>query len=153
MPTRNQSKGLLVSGDGKPLTNQNRQDWNDYITWLRSKGLAGNPMLDKGGYGIQVLQQYIKQNPKTSLTLDLIQPIQEDFSNYRNYALQQIKSGKGVFQEGTNEANFMQSLSQLDNYAGSKTTSHIFPREYLTYIENNKPISTVDKGFVVAKDK
>lgn len=149
MPLPTNSKGLIVSSNKPVLSNKNRQDWNEYITWLRSKGLAGNPALDRNGYGIQVLQQYIKQNPKTSLTVDLVQPIQEDFSNYRNYALQQIKSGKSTFANGVNENNFMQSLSQLDNYAGSKTTSHIFPREYLTYIENSKPISTVDKGFVV----
>ncbi len=139
--------GLMGKSD-PPLSNKNRQDWNNYITWLKGQGLAGNPALDKGGYGIQVLQHYIKNNPNTSLTVDMVQPIQSDFSNYRNYALDQIKSGKGAFAQGVNESNFMQELSQLDNYAGSKTTKHFFPREYLTYMENQKPVSTIDKGFV-----
>lgn len=141
-------------GDDKPtntITNQNRQDWNNYIDYLKTKGLAGNPLLDKGGFGVQVLQDYIKNNPNTSLTVDMVKPIQSDFSNYRNFALDQVKQNKAAFAPNTNETNFMTELSKLDNYGGSLTTKHKFPLQYMQYIESNQPTRTVSQGFATTK--
>ena len=137
---------------GKPITNKERADWNMYVKTLESKGLRGNTELDKGDYGKRVLLDYIKANPSTSLTPERIADIQADFANYRNFALDQVKQGKFVFDKGVNEQNFMQELSKLDAYPGSKTTNHLFPFEYMRYVDKTAGTdTTVNKGFAVMK--
>lgn len=134
------------------ITNQHRSDWNNYVKWLEQQGLKGDPRLDKGDYGKQVLAQYIKSNPNTSLTVDLVKPIQSDFANYRNYALGQVKAGKAMFGEGVNEGNFMQELSKLDAFPGSLTTKHSFPFDYMRYVDKSaRTDTTVNRGFATMK--
>ena len=151
-------KGGIEDKDKKTtstaITNQHRADWNGYVKWLESQKMRGNPELDKGDMGKQMLAKYIKENPKTSLTLDLVKPIQSDFANYRNFALDQVKQGKMVFDKGVNEGNFMQELSKLDAYPGSKTTNHLFPYEYLRFQDRvNNTDTTINKGFAVMPPK
>jgi len=128
------------------VTDKNRKDWNNYYAYLKKNNLSGNADLDKGeganNEGIKTLQKYIKDNPKTSLTVDLIPAIQQDFSNYRQFALQDIKSGHSAFASGVNEDNFMKELSIVDGQPGSKTTKHIFPERYINYMGQKQ-----NKGF------
>ncbi len=139
-------------GDEPTVTNQQRSDWSGYVDWLEKKGLKGHPDLDKGDIGKQVLQQYIKENPQTSLTPDIVAPIQADFANYRNFALEQVKQGKMAMTHGTTPENFMQELSKLDNYPGSMTTLHKFPIEYLRYLdEKGKTLKTVNMGYATTQ--
>lgn len=140
--------------DAKPatasITNKHREDWNKYVKWLESNKLRGNPELDKGDMGKQVLARYIKENPNTSLTLDIVKPIQSDFANYRNYALDQVKQGKMALAEGVTPETFMAELSKLDAYPGSRTTSHSFPFDYMRYVDKSKGTdTTINKGFAV----
>jgi len=144
-------------GDGKEpvkITNQHRQDWNAYVKWLETQGLKGDPRLDKGDFGKQVLLKYRQINPTTSISPEMVQPIQADFANLRNYSLDQIKQKKAAFAEGVNEQNFMQELSKLDAYPGSKTTLHSFPFDYMRYVD--KPAgtdTTINRGFVQTAPK
>jgi hypothetical protein len=146
----------MPNGDKKPvvINNQVRQAFNDYVMWLRGKGMAGKPELDKNGLGKKYLADYIKENPKTILTPDLIAPIQQDLLKYKDYALNQVRLGKAVFQSGVNADNFMQDLSPEDGYGGSRTTSHIYPREYLNYLDaQNNLLQTKDLGFATTQNK
>lgn len=122
------------------ITDQNRKDWNDYYSYLKKNNLSGSDKLDAGNgndnAGIKQLQTYIKSNPNTSLTPELIPAIQKDFSNYRQFALNDIKSGHSAFGDGVNEDNFMKELSVVDGLPGSKTTKHFFPERYMN--EMNK---------------
>lgn len=139
-------------GEEKPapaITNQVRSDWNKYIDYLRSKGIAGSPDLDRNGLGNQVLQQYIKDNPGTSLSLDIVKPLQSEFIKLRQWGLDRVKAGKAAFANGVNESNFMAGLSPDDAYAGSRTTSYKFPSEYLTmYDQPTNNTTTKNLGFV-----
>ncbi len=138
--------------DAPVIDNRVRSDWNKYVDYLRTKGLAGNEILDKGGYGNQVLQQYIKENPSTSLTVDIVKPLQSEFMKYRQWALDRIKTGRAAFATGANENNFMAQLSPNDAYAGSKTTSYKFPNEYLTtYDKPTNTTTTQNLGFAQQK--
>lgn len=132
-----------------PIDNNVRQSWNDYVDFLKKKGIAGSPELDKGGLGHAMLDLYIRENPGTYLKPEMVKDIQADFANLRKYHLEQIKNGKAVFAEGTNESNFMQELSKLDSYPGSLTTRHKFPFEYMTTIDKtNNTNTTENRGFV-----
>lgn len=147
-------KKPIVDGEqNQPINNNIRNAWNLYVQWLDKKGLKGNTQLDTNNMGNNLLAQYIKENPTTPLKLELIKPIQQDFINLRNYALNRIKQGKDYFQQGVNEENFMQNLSDADNYAGSKTTSHTFPLEYMKTVEpqTQQVLKVENKGFVIPK--
>ncbi len=145
---------VTKTGDEKPttITNQHRQDWNNYVQWLAAQGLKGDPRLDKADFGKQVLMKYIQANPNTSLTPELIKPIQSDFVNYRNYALNQVKSGKSALASGVTPENFMIELSKPDAYPGSLTTKHQFPVDYMRYVDKNAGTdTTVNRGFAIIK--
>jgi hypothetical protein len=130
-----------------PITNQVRQDWNSYVDWLAQQGLKGNPILDHNDLAGRMLDQYQKVNPNTTINRDIIVPLQNEFQNYRNYALSGVKNGTHAFAPGVNEDNFMKSLSQVDGIAGQRTTSFKFPEDYLQTFINKKPVSFEDKGF------
>lgn len=135
-----------------PITNQHRKDWNAYIDYLRSKGLAGNAMLDKDGTGNKVLEQYIKDNPKTSLSVNIVKPLQGEFQNYKKWVIGEVKAGRASWGEGVNEDNVMDDLSGEDAYAGSKTASHKFPMQYLTIFDKpTNTTTTTNQGFATVK--
>jgi len=53
----------------KPLTFEQRKDWNKYLDYLESIGLQGSPTLDKGTptKGRVEFSKYLKENPNSSL--------------------------------------------------------------------------------------
>lgn len=132
-----------------PIDNNIRSSWNAYVGWLRQKGIAGHPELDKGGLGHALLDQYLRQNQGSYLKPELIPAIQADFQNLKAYSLDQIKQGKAMFAEGVNEENFMKNLSDADGYPGQFTTSHTYPKDYMSFLdEKGKVLKTQDNGFV-----
>lgn len=150
------SMGNGGGGEGDPtpapVTNEQRQGWNQYVQFLKKRGIAGDPKLDTNGLGKNLFNQYLKENPNSPLTPDSIIPIQHDFANYRQWAINNIKAGKGAFADGTNEDNFMKELSRVDGYPGQYTTRHEFPKEYLQTFADKKLVNTEDKGFATAKN-
>ena len=69
----------------KPLSPQQRRDWNDYLDHLQKKGIAGSKDLDAPdkNVGLSSLEEYRKENPKTSITADLIPSIQYEQQAFR----------------------------------------------------------------------
>ncbi len=129
------------------ITNKHREDWNNYVLWLEKIGMKGDPRLDEGGLGNQLLQSYIKDvNPKSSLSVDIVAPIQKDLSQYREWSLSEVKAGRRALGEGVTEDNFLKDLSIVDGYAGHKTTSYMFPRIYMEVAEKGKK-KVQDQGF------
>ncbi len=131
--------------DEKKVTNQQRQDFNNFVGWLDKRGMKGHPSLDKNNLGNNLLKTYIKENPNTSLTPDLVIPIQKDFANYRQWALNNIHSGKGEFAPGTDEHNFMKELSIVDGLLGQYTSRHVFPKDYMKTFEDGKLVGQEEK--------
>ena len=58
-----------MMGDPTPqvVDNKLRGEWNGFLDYLDKKGVRGNPSLDKGGLGMQMFDDYVKQNPTISL--------------------------------------------------------------------------------------
>lgn len=120
-----------------------KQSWNDYQMWLKKRGLAGHPSLDKGvgenNVGIQYLRQYNKENSTSLARPENIKEIQSHFQNYRNYAINEIKNKRATYSGDvskidTPDSDFMRGLSVADGIPGSLTTSHQFPTTFLTTI-------------------
>lgn len=128
------------------VNNAGRTAWNNYVGWLKKKGLAGSPTLDKNGLGKQLLTQYMKEVPNSGLTPDNVVPIQKDFTNYRTYALNQIHHKLATTTASSDDA-FMANLSKIDGYPGSKTTSVVFPDAYLKQYNDGQLVSNTNLGY------
>jgi hypothetical protein len=143
-------EAALTTQTGDPVKppkvdNNIRTAWNSYIEWLSKKGLKGHPSLDHNGLGFKMIEEYQKEHPGTPLTKDMVVPIQQDFANYRKYALNQIEQGKGSFGEGVNKDNFLAALSQVDGIPGQRTTSYTFPVGYMKDMNTGE---VKNKGFM-----
>lgn len=144
------AQGLIKAqgpGPAPKIDNNIRQAWNDYVDWLQTKGLKGNPALDHNDLSFKMIDQYRQEHPDTPISKDMITPIQQEFSNYRQYMLNQIKSGKGSFAKGVTADNFMPALSQVDGIAGQRTTSYKFPSGYMHDMDNG---TTKNVGFMTS---
>lgn len=151
---------LLASALGDPkdapksspkIDNNTRAAWNDYISWLDKKGLKGSPALDHNDLGGKMIDEYRKEHPDTPITREMVVPIQKEFSNYRNWAINQIESGKGAYAPGANKDNFLKSLSVVDGIPGQRTTSFSFPSAYLNTFNNGKLVNTQNQGFATTQ--
>lgn len=130
------------SNDDPQVTNKLRKDWNDYTSWLAARGLKGNPSLDKGGLGYKYFDDYIKQNPTTSLSRDTMPIVRKELLNYRQWVLDEdkkpanVRRGELDKKNGVTEENFMRVLvnnekTQDPNLPGTFLTQVKFPDEYV----------------------
>ena len=132
-------------GEEPTITNKHRQDWNAYVKYLETKGMRGNVELDKGTNFDKALLAYKKENPSTTITKEMIAPIQKEFGKYREFALQQVRDKKAFLQEGVTEEMFLKDLSVVDGMAGSKTSSYEFPKQYIDSFVNDKKVSSTSE--------
>lgn len=139
----------LVINEGNPtdVSNKLREDWNKYIDWLEKKGYKGSPALDKNDFGGKMIDMYRRENPQTTVSRETIKPIQQEFSKYRDWSLDQVKQGKAMLSSGATPDNYMKSLSIIDGIAGQRTTSFRFPESYLTTFKNGQNTGTKNLGF------
>ena len=158
------NKLSLLAGDPtSDRATQLKKDWNSYQLWLKSKGLAGKPELDKGvgdqNLGMQYVKQYKKENPASLVSPETIAEVQGHFKNYRDYAIQQLREKKAMLNDPKNPNGryvapdenldfFMKDLSKVDNIPGSKTTSWQFPPSFLTTIYKD-PKGQIEKKEVL----
>lgn len=119
---------------GQPSTDL-RSEWNNYVGWLETQGMKGKPELDSNQLGFKYLEDYRKLNPNSPLTKESIPQIQGYLQDYRNWVIENHKTGKRPisFTETPlpDYSNFMPNLSRVDGYPGQYTTSVKFPSEYL----------------------
>ena len=156
--------GLVKTGDPvkKEIGNQEMQDWNNYTSWLEKKGLKGSPALDKSDLGGKMIDLYRKENPDTTVSREIVPAIQQGFSKYRDNAINDLRTHKAQMNDDPKDPNkgrwvdpkenldnFMKDLSIVDGIAGSLTTRHKFPDEYLNKIINGKLVSKDRVGFAL----
>jgi hypothetical protein len=91
-------KPLTPPANYRPITFQQRKDWNKYLEYLGSIGVQGSAELDKGvpTKGITTFKKYLKENPNSSLNdysspVNLVKAIQ--------YEMSIIRKGQGGFPE------------------------------------------------------
>lgn len=120
-------KVSVKSGGGEdppPLTPQQRQEWNNYVDWVEKKGYKGSPLLDKKDTGLanNLFNQYKKENPTVTLSLDHVKSVQNEMQNLAS-AVQSFEARRN----NPNAQNIMAGTSKVDGWPGSKTTSFKFP--------------------------
>lgn len=125
----------------KPLTSQQRQDWNKYLDYLEKKGLQGSPTLDTGvpTKGKIELENYLKQNPNSSLNqfnniTGLVKNIQYEMKLLRkgddgspfNLTPDELKAYQKLLYKTRNR--FMTiNVSDTDGNPGQYTTGEYYP--------------------------
>lgn len=121
-----------------PFGAEQRELWNRFTDFVKDKGYKGNPELDNRD---KTLSRDLWDQYATSSNIDVpydefIPRVQEQITGYRNKAIDLLKSGKSQIEGYDGDINkfdfdngFMKGLSQIDGWAGSKTTSWRFPNE------------------------
>jgi len=120
------------------LTPQQRKEWNAYVDYLDKKGYKGSPLLDKKDTGLatSLFNQFKKENPNTTLSLDHVKAVQSEMETLANSA-RNFEARRG----NPNATNIMAGTSKVDGWPGSKTTSFKFPdMEKTTY--NNSVLTS-----------
>ncbi len=128
---------ISLNLSAQQLSRSERQIWNGFIEYLEAKNLRGSTKLDNHNISKQQFEAYCNAN---GLSLDYatyVKRVQAEISAYRLKALNQIRTGRAVF-DGT-DAEFMPGLSVVDGWAGSKTTNYKFPSDSVEIL-NSKGI-------------
>lgn len=129
----------------KPLGNNDRQFWNGFVDYVAQRGYAGSPKLDERNTKLSrtLFDEYNRLNNGTYQYDTFIPSIQKDIAAYRNNAINEIKKNNlrvtnddgslytGKIDDYDFDNNYMQGLSNVDGWAGSRTTSWKFPKAYL----------------------
>lgn len=142
---------VTPSGDGSPMvTDRVKSDWNDFLGYLDKKGVRGKPDLDKGNLGNQYFQQYLKENPKTSLSVEIIPEIRKQYILERNKGIEDIKAGRGeLMGKSGKDVDFtpfmkhivLNELSQDPNYVGQHLTQTPFKGTALVNRDTGKVVA------------
>ena len=140
-------KDMDMMQTGGYVQPQTMREWNSFLDFAKQKGVAGSPELDvrNKNLGQQTLNEYLQQNPNSTLTYDSIPKIQQELQTYRQQVLGDVKANKRGFAPGTTESNFMSGLSAVDGWLGSKTSTYKFPEAYMNHISPSSN-STEDLG-------
>ena len=131
--------------DPPPLTPQQRKEWNAYVDWIEKKGYKGSPLLDKRDTGLasNLFNQFKKENPNVTLSLDHIKSVQTEIENLAN-AARNFEARRN----NPNAANIMQGTSKVDGWPGSKTTSFKFPTMEKEEYNNSKLTARTNYGLL-----
>jgi len=150
---------------GDIVTDVDRQNWNNYLTWLGKKGVQGKDALDKGGLGNKLFSQYIKETPNSGLSLEIIPKIRQAYGQLRNEGIAAIKAGKSGFDMGGGKivmganatddilTHYMSHIpanekSKDPNYIGKHLTQTFFPGGTVTKKDaSGKVIETATQTF------
>jgi hypothetical protein len=126
--------------EGRPeapsLTPKQMEDWNNFQTWMKDKGYAGDPRMDKMKFSKSIVDMYRSENPNTSISYDIIGNVQKSIREYRNSAIEEVKSGKRRLtgDPGQNFENFMPWVTKTadDAFLGRFTSQFTFPSQYIS---------------------
>jgi hypothetical protein len=114
----------------KPLTVDQRTDWNNFLNYLDSKGVSGNKVLDARDktLGLQYLDEYKKLNPKSTLSAETIPVVQYDQymlrkgDRFGNFTSDELKGWRESNKDFVNKP-----VSNVDSWLGSVTSKLYYP--------------------------
>lgn len=144
VPNPSAMVGSLANNTYKKLTPGEMQFWNGYVDYVASKGYKGSPDLDVRDKGISknLYDEYAKTQNFATPYDHFIPAVQSNIKQQRQDLIDQARQGKAVIDGMINKfgvgnhldigdeqlnQKFMSGLSQVDGWAGSKTTSYKFP--------------------------
>lgn len=106
------------------ITPAHKAEWNKFLDFVNTKGFRGNKDLDKRdtNLGKSLMEEYLKTNPETPLTYELVKPIQESVAQDWEL-MKKIKGMQGIKAINADD----RQLSAPDGWLGSLTSNGYFP--------------------------
>lgn len=143
-PNPSAMMGSLASNNYRKLTPTEMGFWNGFVDYVNTKGYKGNPDLDVRDKGLSsnLYNEYAKQQNFNISYDHFIPTVQANIKQQRQMLIDNARKGQVVLDGlvdrfgknntldvGDEELNkrFMPGLSQVDGWAGSRTTSYKFP--------------------------
>lgn len=137
----------------KTLSVNERGQWNNFLDYLGSQKMGGNPALDKRdqSLGMNYFNKYKAANPNFTLTPDRVQDIQ-----YEQYMLRKGNSFPTLKPE---ELNFIRQglpayvarpVSPVDNWLGSVTSKSYYPEAMSLEAKGNRKYGVDIENYVHA---
>ena len=153
----------------KPLTIEQRNDWNEYLKFLVDKGIAGSPELDKGApetEGMKKFKKYLESNPESSLN-NFSSP--ENLIKSIQYEMQVMRKGNNASDLGIDSPEDLEAmqdllriqrlpwmrvdLSKMDGNPGQYTTKSYYPFFGSAGTDYKKARGTIYKTLEYEKNK
>ena len=97
-------------------------EWNSMQSWLKSKGLLGDPKLDRADFNAKVMAEYEKEHPGTIITdPEVVKTIQSSIVDHRNGTIAGDEAGTidladGAY-EGTDYSGYLPHVLKIDQKA------------------------------------
>ena len=140
IPT-NQPKPAIQQVAQKKVGVDTMQQWNNYIMWLKANKLSGDKRMNNVAFSKTTLDAYNKQNPNSTLTYDLVKPIQAQIKAYRQSIIDAHKNGANIkFAQppGDDYSGFMPWATGTteDGINGEYTSQFMFPKTYLVNLNS-----------------
>lgn len=133
---KKQTGGTVASGPVapkgyKPLTQQQRQDWNGFVQYLnRDVKIGGSQELDNrsNALGLNYLNEYAKAHPGFSITPNMVPYVQYEFQSLNsNKTLPDINLSGRVKQVVEQQFPQGRVVSDADGWIGSLTSRQGYP--------------------------
>ncbi len=164
IPNKEKQTVIAPPKNYKPLSFEQRKDWNAYLNYLEEEGLQGKAELDKGvpTKGRLVFREYLKKNPNSSLN-NYSNP--EDLVKAIQYEMRIIRMGSSGFpQLNDSDLKILQEFlfltrnkfmttrtSDTDGNPGQYTTRCYYP-EFSGSVDYSKKIDSI-KSTLVNRNK
>lgn len=153
--TPNQTIIQQIHTNKDTLSPEMMEEWNNFILWLRTKGLAGNPKMDHIAFSQQAMTAYKQETPDSKITYDIVRPVQTQIKNFRQYSINKIRQGKmdvkpvKDFNLAPDYSNYMDWVNKTteDGILGQYTSQFMFPKYYITYMTDANRGVTTDMGY------
>lgn len=134
-------EGLMI----RPLSAQERQDWNDFLDFVKAQGYEGSEKLNTGSDALarKLFAEYKKLHPETTMEYGIVASVQHD--------MQQLKENVQSFAKRKNDPNaenLMKDASKVDGWFGSQTSKYKYPQMLMNTFHNNDLISSKNLGLV-----
>ena len=137
-------------GDPKPKTYRRAApeeltQWNNIAKYVQEKGYTKDPRIDAkdGSFSKSLFEEYRKVDPSFKLQYGDVGMIQNEFQLEKQFGARMLAK-KDPEAAKTYGANY----SPVDEFAGSKTFSQVFPDMSLTQLHNNQVVSQQNLGLV-----
>jgi hypothetical protein len=117
----------------KPLTNEEKGVWNEFVDYLDKQGYKGSTALDNRNMalGQNLLNKFNSVRSGAKINYEDISRIQSELQDYRAQLVDKWKKGLAQSDQVKTENDIMPGLSKVDNWLGSKTSSYKFPTAVL----------------------
>ena len=136
-----------TGGDNRRLTPEEMQQWNQYLDYVKSKGLYGSTDFDSDKtLGAKLLDEFKASNPNIKIGYDIVPRVQNEFIELKK-TTRDILKRKG---DPTAESTYS-DISQVDGWFGSRTSQQYFPSMTKQAYHNGELQFRKEEGLVDGK--